>query len=287
MKGILLAGGSGSRLAPLTKHTSKQLLPVYDKPLIYYSLATLMLAGIREICVITTPRDLGPTRDLLGDGSQWGVALFFATQDQPRGIADALRIAEPALGQSRVCLILGDNILHGARLGVSLADLSRDEDCVIFGYEVADPTSYGVVELDDDGTPIGLEEKPVAPRSRLAVPGFYFYPEDVYRVAAAVRPSARGELEITDVNATYLRQGRLKVVELPRGTAWMDCGTIEDLYEASTYVQVLTRRQGMRIACPEEIAWRNGWISDVELARLAEPLRASGYGEYLLGLLGR
>lgn len=285
VKGILLAGGSGTRLRPLTEHIGKQLLPVYDKPLIYYSLATLMLAGIRDVCIITTPRDVGATQELLGDGGQWGIDLSFAVQDKPRGIAEAFRLAGPSLGEGRVCLILGDNILHGPRLGVSLADLAREDTCVIFGYEVADPTSYGVVELDIEGLPISLQEKPAKPRSRLAVPGLYFYPEDVYRVAADIRPGARGEFEITDVNASYLDQGRLRVVELPRGTAWMDCGTIEDLYEASAYIQVLTRRQGMRIGCPEEIAWRNGWISDADMMRLAEPLKASGYGKYLLRLL--
>ncbi len=287
MKGILLAGGSGTRLAPLTRHTSKQLLPVYDKPLIYYPLATLMLAGTREICAVTTPRDLPATQELLGNVGQWGIELSFAVQEKPGGIAEAFDIAEPLLGASPVCLVLGDNIFHGPRLGVSLAELADSAECVIFGYEVADPSSYGVVEIGSDGRALSLEEKPSAPKSRLAVPGLYFYPQDVFEIAREVKPSVRGEREITDVNTAYLEQGRLRVVELPRGTAWMDCGTIEDLYEAASYIQVLTRRQGVRVNCPEEIAWRNGWISDTDLAELAQPLRASGYGDYLLGLLNQ
>lgn len=285
MKGILLAGGSGTRLSPLTRHISKQLLPVYDKPLIYYPISTLMLAGIREICVISTPRDVEPTKTLLEAAKSWGLELHFAVQDEPRGIADAFRIAQPRLGSGSVCLVLGDNVLHGPRLGVSLRELVNPQGAVIFASEVADPSAYGVVELDKSGRPLSLEEKPMEPRSRLAVPGLYFYSDDVYDVAAGLTPSARGELEISDVNSKYLAQGRLSVVELPRGTAWLDCGTIDDLFEASTYVQVLTRRQGTRIGCPEEVAWRNGWISDDELQRLAHPLKASGYGEYLLSLL--
>jgi glucose-1-phosphate thymidylyltransferase len=286
VKGILLAGGTGSRLAPLTRHISKQLLPVYDKPLIYYPLSTLMLAGIREICVISSPRDIEPTKMLLRESRAWGLSLTFAVQEEPRGIADAFRLASPHLGVSPVCLVLGDNILHGPRLGVSLQGFSNPSDAVIFASEVADPSAYGVVELDHTGRPISLVEKPRDPKSRLAVPGLYFYPSDVYEVAGALSPSSRGELEISDLNAAYLAQGRLKVVELPRGTAWLDCGTIDDLFEATTYIQVLTRRQGTRIGCPEEVAWRNEWISDDQLNALAEPLRASGYGEYLRSLLG-
>lgn len=285
MKGILLAGGSGTRLSPLTRHVGKQLLPVFDKPMIYYPLATLMLAGIREICVISSPRDIGPTKELLHESSAWGLTLSFAVQEKPRGIADAFGIAHPCLNTSSVCLMLGDNILHGARLGVSLRSLGDSSDAIVFASEVADPTAYGVIELDSSGKPLSLEEKPRNPKSRLAVPGLYFYPADVYAKAQGLQPSQRGELEISDINKSYLSEGRLQVVELPRGTAWLDCGTIDDLFEATTYVQVLTRRQGMRIGCPEEVAWRNGWISDAQLHELAKPLKASGYGEYLQGLL--
>jgi glucose-1-phosphate thymidylyltransferase len=285
LKGILLAGGSGTRLFPLTHHISKQSLPVYDKPLIYYPLATLMLAGIREICVVTTPRDSESTRSLLGDGSAWGLEIYYTVQEHPRGIAEAFPLARPHIGDGPICLVLGDNILHGAGLGLSLGDYQDPDGAVIFSYRVADPSSYGVVEVDAAGRPISLIEKPIQPRSNLAVPGLYFYSADVFDIAAQLKPSARNELEISDVNREYLSQSRLDVVALPRGTAWLDCGTVDDLFEASIYVQVLTRRQGTKIACPEEIAWRKGWISDGELASLALPLMNSGYGTYLQGLL--
>lgn len=285
MKGILLAGGSGSRLLPLTRHTSKQLLPVYDKPLIYYPLSTLMLTGLRDIAIVSSPRDLESLRLLLGDGSAWGLNLTFVVQDEPRGIADAFRLTRPFLGDCSTCLILGDNILHGPQLGSSLAQHKVTDGAVIFAYEVADPSSYGVVEIDRTGKPLSLEEKPTTPRSHLAVPGLYFYAADAFAMANSLAPSHRGELEISDLNRMYLQAGRLTVVELPRGTAWLDCGTIEDLFEASTYVQVLTRRQGMRIACPEEIAWRNGWISDDSLEVQANSMATTPYGAYLLNLL--
>ena len=285
MKGILLAGGSGTRLFPLTHHISKQSLPVYDKPLIYYPLATLMLAGVREVCIVTTPRDSGSIKSLLGDGAKWGLDLKYTVQDSPRGIAEAFPLARPHIGEGPTCLVLGDNILHGPRLGVSLADFRHPDGAIIFSYRVAEPSSYGVVEVDGDGKPLSLVEKPAQPRSNLAIPGLYFYSEDVFDIADALQPSERNELEISDVNREYLRQSRLEVVALPRGTAWLDCGTVDDLFEASTYIQVLTRRQGTKIACPEEIAWRKGWISDSELESLSLPLVNSGYGTYLQGLL--
>ena len=285
MKGILLAGGSGTRLFPLTHHMSKQALPVYDKPLVYYPLATLMLAGIREICVVTTPRDISAIRSLLGDGANWGLEFTFTVQESPRGIAEAFPLARPHIGEGPTCLVLGDNILHGARLGLSLSDFQDPDGAVIFSYRVADPSAYGVVEVDAAGRPISLVEKPREPRSNLAVPGLYFYSSDVFDIADSLGPSARNELEISDVNREYLSQSRLQVVALPRGTAWLDCGTVDDLFEASTYVQVLTRRQGTKISCPEEIAWRKGWITDEGLESLAQPLVNSGYGTYLLGLL--
>ena len=285
MKGILLAGGSGTRLFPLTHHISKQSLPVYDKPLIYYPLATLMLAGIREVCIVTTPRDSASVQSLLGDGSKWGLELRYTVQESPRGIAEAFPLARPHIGEGPTCLVLGDNILHGPRLGVSLSDFRNPSGAIVFSYRVAEPSSYGVVEIDVDGNPVSLIEKPAHPRSNLAVPGLYFYSADVFGIADSLKPSSRGELEISDVNREYLRQARLEVVALPRGTAWLDCGTVDDLFEASTYIQVLTRRQGTKIACPEEIAWRKGWISDSELEALALPLVNSGYGTYLQGLL--
>lgn len=286
MRGILLAGGTGSRLWPLTRTLSKQLLPVYDKPMVYYPLSTLMLAGVQDVLVISTPRDLGQFQALLGDGSQWGMEIQYATQDQPRGIAHALIIAENFIRNQRCSLILGDNIFYGPGLGVSLASRGRsDEQAHIFAYEVADPRDYAVVTLDVDGNPLSLMEKPTNPGSRWAVPGLYFYPIGVSDVARGLRPSRRGELEITSVNDWYLSQGRLTVTELPRGTAWMDTGTHAALYEASTYVRVLEERQGTKVSCPEEIAWRQGWITDDELSTLAAPLLASGYGHYLMGLL--
>ena len=282
-----MAGGNGTRLHPLTKHVSKQLLPVFDKPMIYYPLSTLMLAGIREICVICSKRDLPATRELLGDGESWGIHITYAVQQEARGIAEAFQIALPILGRRPVCLVLGDNLFHGPKLGTSLRQFTDQPDAIIFAYEVADPSSYGVVELSEAGRPTAIEEKPPRPRSNLAVPGLYFFPADVYDIANKIIPGPRGELEISDVNQMYLSLGRLSVVELPRGSAWIDCGTTEDLHEASAYVRVLTKRQGLRIACPEEIAWRNGWISDDQLLALAEPLYASGYGAYLAGLLTR
>jgi glucose-1-phosphate thymidylyltransferase len=254
--------------------------------MVFYPLSTLMLAGVRDVLLISTPRDLAQFQVLLADGSQWGMDIQYATQDEPRGIADALIIAEDFIGNQRCSLILGDNIFYGPGLGISLASRGKSDHLAhILAYEVADPRDYAVVTLDGDGIPLSLVEKPTNPQSRWAVPGLYFYPVGVSDVARALRPSQRGELEITSVNNWYLSQGRLAVTELPRGTAWMDTGTHLGLYEASTYVRVLEERQGTKVSCPEEIAWRQGWISDDQLRALAAPLMASGYGLYLMGLL--
>jgi glucose-1-phosphate thymidylyltransferase len=286
MRGVLLAGGTGSRLWPLTLATSKQLLPVYDKPMVYYPLSTLMLAGIREVLLISTPRDLPQFQELLGGGSQWAMTIDYVAQERPLGIAQALILAEGFIRGQRSALILGDNIFHGPGLGVSLASRGRDTNTAhIFAYEVGDPRDYAVVTMDSSGKALSLEEKPSRPRSRFAVPGLYFYPADASEVARDIEPSSRGELEITDVNRWYLRNGRLSVTELPRGTAWLDTGTHAGLSDASIYVRVLEERQGMKVSCPEEIAWRQGWISDQDLERLALSLCGSGYGEYLSKLL--
>jgi glucose-1-phosphate thymidylyltransferase len=285
MRGIILAGGSGTRLHPITRAISKQLMPVYDKPMIYYPLATLMGAGIREVLVITTPHDQAQFQRLLGDGSSLGITLEYAAQPQPEGLAQAFLIGAEFMGDEKVALVLGDNIFYGVGLGHQLKECTDIEGGLIFAYHVAEPTAYGVVEFDADGKAVSIEEKPEKPRSNYAVPGMYFYDNDVVSIAAALKPSPRGELEITDVNREYLRQGRLSVAVLPRGTAWLDTGTFDSMVEASEFVRVMERRQGLKLGCLEEIAWREGWIDDGQLRSLAEPLRKSGYGEYLLSLL--
>ena len=286
MKGIILAGGSGTRLHPLTLSISKQLLPVYDKPMIYYPLSVLMIAGIREILVITTPEDAGLFQRLLGDGSKWGIHLAYAEQPKPEGLAQAFLIGRKFVGRDRVALVLGDNIFFGHGLSEMLRKAAaREHGATIFGYQVSDPERYGVVEFDGDGRAVGIEEKPLEPKSNHAVTGLYFYDNDVLEIADEVRPSARGELEITCVNKAYLARGDLFVEKMGRGIAWLDTGTFDSLIQAGQFVQTIEARQGLKIAAPEEIAWRNGWIDDAELARRARELRKSGYGEYLAQLL--
>ena len=285
MRGIILAGGSGTRLHPLTRAVSKQLLPVYDKPMVYYPLSTLMMAGLRDILVITTPDDADQFARLLGDGSDWGISLQYAVQPRPEGLAQAFLIGEEFLAGDSACLVLGDNIFYGTGLGTALKANTDVDGGHVFAYHVSNPRDYGVVEFDDDGRVVSIEEKPERPRSRYAVPGLYFYGSDVVEVAKGIRPSARGELEITAVNEHYLRQGRLSVTVLDRGTAWLDTGTFETLMHAGEFVRVVEKRQGLRIGCVEEIAWREGWIDDDQLRALGSQLTRSGYGEYLLDLL--
>ncbi|AIY44261.1 MULTISPECIES: glucose-1-phosphate thymidylyltransferase RfbA [Mycolicibacterium] len=287
MRGIILAGGSGTRLHPITMGVSKQLLPVYDKPLIYYPLSTLIMAGIRDILVITTPVDAPAFQRLLGDGSAFGVNLTYAVQEQPEGLAQAFVIGAGHIGTDSVALVLGDNVFYGPGLGTSLRRFQTVSGGAIFAYWVANPTAYGVVEFDSDGSALSLEEKPVVPKSQYAVPGLYFYDNDVIEIARSLRKSARGEYEITGINQTYLSQGRLSVEVLARGTAWLDTGTFDSLLDASDYVRTIERRQGLKIGVPEEIAWRAGYIDDEQLARRAKELPKSGYGDYLLELLAR
>lgn len=286
MKGIILAGGSGTRLYPLTECTSKQLMPIYDKPLIYYPLTTLMAAGIREILIISTPHDLPAFKKLLGDGARWGVHFEYAEQPRPEGLAQAFIIGEKFIGSSSVCLILGDNIFHGHGLGETLQKARQDfAHATVFSYYVKDPERYGVAVFDDNGKVIDIVEKPQHPKSHYAVTGLYFYDNDVVKIAKTLPPSPRGELEITDVNKIYLQQGKLNVVQLSRGYAWLDTGTHQSLLEAANYFAVLEDRQGLKIGCPEEMAWRLKYIDDTQMQKLAMPLAKSGYGQYLLQLL--
>jgi glucose-1-phosphate thymidylyltransferase len=281
MKGIILAGGTGSRLFPLTTVISKQLLPVYDKPMIYYPLASLMAAGLREILVIVTPRDEASFRALLGDGSQWGMTIDYVVQQKPEGLAQAFILAEKFLAGDKAALILGDNIFHGVGLGTQLKQLTDPDGGVVFAYQVANPSEYGVIEFDESGNVVSIEEKPKNPKSDFAIPGLYFFDEQVVDIAKNVKPSPRGELEITSVMSEYLNRGKLKVEVLPRGTAWLDTGTFNTLHEAGTYVRIIEERQGARVGCVEEVAWRNGWISDGAMMTLGQNMLGSGYGMYL------
>jgi glucose-1-phosphate thymidylyltransferase len=285
MKGIILAGGSGTRLHPITRGISKQLMPVYDKPMIYYPLSTLLMSGIRDILVITTPHDLEQFQNLLGDGSAWGISLSYAAQPSPDGLAQAFIIGADFIGQDSVALVLGDNIFYGTGLGASLR---KNTDLVggqVFAQHVSEPSAYGVVEFDEKGIVLSIEEKPAKPKSNYAVPGLYFYDNDVIEIAKNLAPSDRGELEITGINEYYLKRGDLKVTVLPRGTAWFDTGTFQGLLDASQFVAVVEARQGHKIGCVEEISWRNGWLSDAQFCDLADPLVKSGYGVYMHSVL--
>ena len=289
MKGIVLAGGSGTRLYPITKGVSKQLLPIYDKPMIYYPISALMLAGIREILIISTPHDLPCFRRLLGDGSSYGVHFEYAEQPSPDGLAQAFLIGEEFVGEDCVCLVLGDNIFYGqgftGMLKQAVATAEQEGKATIFGHEVSNPERFGVAEIDDEGNVLSIEEKPQHPKSNYAVAGLYFYPNRVVEVAKTIKPSSRGELEITDVNECFRRDGELKLQIMGRGFAWLDTGTHESLFDASRFVEVIESRQGVQIACLEEIAWRKGWLSDEELLRLAEPMKHNAYGAYMINLV--
>ncbi|MFF5626045.1 glucose-1-phosphate thymidylyltransferase RfbA [Microbacterium sp. LWH10-1.2] len=287
MRGIILAGGTGSRLHPITLGVSKQLVPVYDKPMIYYPLSTLILAGIRDILMITTPHDAEAFQRLLGDGSKFGVSITYKTQPSPDGLAQAFVLGEEHIGSDSAALVLGDNIFYGQGMGTQLRQYTELDGGVVFGYWVDDATAYGVVEFDKAGKVVSLEEKPERPKSNYAVPGLYFYDNDVIEIAKNLKPSPRGELEITDVNREYLERGKLKVQLLTRGTAWLDTGTFDSLAEATDFIRTVEKRQGLSIGCPEEVAWRMGFLTDEELRERAEPLRKSGYGEYLLKALAQ
>jgi len=284
MKGIILAGGSGTRLYPITKGISKQIMPIYDKPMIYYPLSTLMLAGIRDILVITTPEDQAQFQRLLGDGSELGINLSYAAQPKPEGLAQAFIIGEEFIGNDKVALILGDNIFYGAEFGRSLGQCTDPDGGIVFAYQVSDPERYGVVEFDDNMNAISVEEKPAKPKSNFAVVGLYFYDNEVVEIAKNIQPSDRGELEITTVNEEYLKRGKLKVQPMDRGSAWLDTGTFESMNDASEYIRVVEKRQGLKIGCIEEVAYRQGFIGKDQLQKIAEPLVKSGYGEYLLGV---
>ncbi|MFI7003930.1 glucose-1-phosphate thymidylyltransferase RfbA [Nocardia sp. NPDC050175] len=286
MRGIILAGGTGSRLHPITRGVSKQLVPVYDKPMVYYPLSTLMLAGIRDILVITTPEDADAFGRLLGDGAQFGLSISYVVQPEPDGLARAFVLGADHIGTDKAALVLGDNIFHGPGLGTSLNRFAGIDGGAVFAYWVSDPTAYGVVEFTE-GRAVSIEEKPKTPRSNYAIPGLYFYDNDVIEIARTLRPSARGEYEITDINRAYLQQDRLRVDVLARGTAWLDTGTFDSLLDAANYVRTIEERQGLKIGVPEEVAWRMGFIDDEQLCKLAEPLARSGYGSYLLDILER